>query len=124
MPLLVEGGQVHGVSDYPLMGPTSFIKRIRTPIEILELYSVPPEWARLPHQDSMPPSSKGGQVHGFQLTPDGAHVVYQADQETNGVKELYSEPVFGGEVPVKLNDSLSQGRNVRSFLISLPTVPR
>ena len=34
---------------------------------------------------------------GFQFSPDSARVLYRADQETDGVWELYSVPSGGGE---------------------------
>jgi dipeptidyl aminopeptidase/acylaminoacyl peptidase len=58
-----------------------------------------------------------GDVGNFQISPDGRYAVYVADQDTDGVFELYS--VFlGGGSPVRLNPLLPFGRNVTSFQIS------
>ena len=46
----------------------------------------------------------------FQVSPDGARVVYTADQDTEGVIELYSMPT---DPPTKLSSSL--GPSVVSF---------
>ena len=52
------------------------------------------------------------------ISPDGATVVYRADQDTDGVFELYSVPITGG-APTKLNGPLIPGGDVQSgFQIS------
>ena len=64
--------------------------------------------------------SHGGAVSsGFQISPDGTHVVYHADQQTDNVVELYSVPLAGG-TDAKLNGLLVDGGNVlfSSFEIS------
>ncbi len=61
-----------------------------------------------------PPLVAGGAVLDVQLTPDGTRVVYLADQETNGVAELYSVPVSGGPA-TKLNKPLVAGGAVKAF---------
>ena len=58
-----------------------------------------------------------GDVIFFQISPDGRYAVYLADQETDGVNELYSV-LLGGGSPVRLNPLLPFGRNVTSFQIS------
>ena len=57
----------------------------------------------------------GGEVTdvGLQFSPDGSRVLYLADQETNGVIELYSVAAGGG-TPVKLNTALPSGGDVYS----------
>jgi Tol biopolymer transport system component len=44
-----------------------------------------------------------GQVWGVQGTPDGGRVLYVAEQDVYGVRELYSVPVDGGAGSVQLN---------------------
>lgn len=78
-----------------------------------------------------PPLALGGQVAalaredaasgrslrpGYQVSPDGAAVVYLADQSTAGVVELYSVPVGGGR-PVRLNGPLAPGGSVVEFAV-------
>ena len=62
----------------------------------------------------MPPF---GDVTAFQISPDGRYAVYLADQDTDGVNELYSV-LLGGGSPIRLNPLLPFGRNVISFQIS------
>jgi len=61
----------------------------------------------------------GGWVvdEGVQATPDGLRVVYLADQDTLGVRELYSVDAGGGPT-TKLNPPLVSGGSVANFLIS------
>ena len=58
-----------------------------------------------------------GDVDDFKISSDSSRVVYRADQDTNGVDELYSVPIGGG-TPVKLNDLLVADGDVHSFRIS------
>jgi len=62
----------------------------------------------------MPPF---GDVNSFRISPDGRYAVYLADQDTDGVFELY-RVLLGGGSPVRLNPLLPFGRNVTSFRIS------
>lgn len=55
-----------------------------------------------------------GDVSNFVVSPTDQRAVYLADQETDGVAELYSVPVAGG-TPVKLNTA---GQVVLSFAVS------
>jgi len=62
-----------------------------------------------------------GNVADFRMSPDGLYVVYGADQDTDGIFELYSVPLTGG-VPIKLNGALVPGGEVslvHGFQISL-----
>ncbi len=64
------------------------------------------------------PLVSGGNVEEFQISPDNTHVVYKADQDTDGLFELYSVPLAGG-TPVKLNGPLAGGREgVLDFKLS------
>ncbi len=62
------------------------------------------------------PLVPGGTVLGFQISPDARRVVYHADQETDGVIELFSAPIAGGESPVKLSGPLAPGGDVGGIL--------
>ena len=42
----------------------------------------------------------------FKISPDGKHVVYLADQNTDGVNELFHVPIEGG-TPVRLNGPIN-----------------
>ena len=50
-------------------------------------------------------ATNGDVVSGFQISADGSRVVYQADQNTDGVNEIFSVPITGGS-PVRLNSNL------------------
>ena len=52
----------------------------------------------------------GGFVFSFELSPDGGTVVYNADQDTDNVREIYSVPVEGGSV-TRLNAPMTAGGN-------------
>jgi hypothetical protein len=39
------------------------------------------------------PLTAGGNVGSFVISPDAARVVYSADQQTDGVVELFSVPI-------------------------------
>ena len=59
-----------------------------------------------------------GDVLSYQLSPDGATVVYRADQDTDNVTELYSVPIGGGTT-TKLSGPLPPEGDVEpTFLIS------
>jgi Tol biopolymer transport system component len=81
------------------------------------LFLTCPAAAAINHKLSgtMPPF--GDVTSSFQFSPDGRTVVYQADQETDGVVNLYSVLVEGG-APVQLNPLLPSGRSVANFQIS------
>ena len=54
-----------------------------------------------------------GDIEEFLVSPDGAYVVYRADQETDQVFELYSALADGsGAGTVKLNGPLIAGGDV------------
>lgn len=57
------------------------------------------------------------QILDAQITPDGRLILYIADQNIEGVFELFSVPVCGGK-PKRLNPELSTGGNVTQFQIS------
>jgi len=67
--------------------------------EVFELFSVPIAGGALVKLSPLLPA--GGDVvtgphSGPQITPDGTRVVYAADQEVNGIDNIYSVPVGGG----------------------------
>lgn len=63
------------------------------------------------------PLAVGRDVSSFGISPDSSRVVYLADQDTDGVDELYSVSLAGGS-SVKLNGPLVEGGNVSDFRIS------
>ena len=49
----------------------------------------------------------GREIKDFAISGDNNWVVYRADQETNGVLELYSRPIAGSGSPIKMNETLA-----------------
>ena len=92
-------------------------------IGVHELYSVPiggPASARVNLNGSL---VAGGDVieesPSFAISPDGARVVYRADQQIDGVIELYGVPITGpASSGVKLNGTQVAGGDVANFRIS------
>jgi hypothetical protein len=73
-----------------------------------------------------PPSLGTEDVVDFALFPNGAGVVYRADQNTDGVNEIY-RVVFGFPGSVRLNPALVVGQNVSTYAVapdSLSTIYR
>lgn len=59
----------------------------------------------------------GGNVISLKISPDSSRVVYIADQETDGVFELFSSAVDGSE-NIKISGNLTPGGNVAGFDIT------
>jgi Tol biopolymer transport system component len=87
--------------------------------KIFELYSVPlggPAAAGVKLNGAL---VAGGNVYGFQISPDSSRVVYTANQQTATVIELYSVPLGGpAAAGIKLNGALVLNGNVGGFRIS------
>ncbi len=70
------------------------------------LYSVPIDGGQPPVHLNDVVGPVLGDVHQFQISPDGGRAVYLADQEIYGSYELYSVPCGGSGPAVKLNDPI------------------
>jgi Tol biopolymer transport system component len=69
------------------------------------------------HVEPLARSGPAGPLRpGYQLTPNGAAVVYLADQDTADVVELYQAP-SGGGAPLKLSAPLAPGGDVVEFAV-------
>jgi len=92
--------------------------------EQVELYSTPiagPATSAIKLNGSLTPNGDVGfGTSYFVISPDSARVVYQADQDTDEMFELYSVPTAGGQAPSKLNVALGADQDVspNSFSIS------
>jgi len=84
---------------------------------VVELYSVGVEGGRPVKLN--PNLVAGGNVLAtrFQISGDSRRVLYQADQDTNDVFELYGVPIMGGQ-STRINSRLPAGSQVNEFLIN------
>jgi len=84
---------------------------------VVELYSVGVEGGRPVKLN--PDLVAGGNVLAtrFQISGDSRRVLYQADQDTNDVFELYGVPIMGGQ-STRINSRLPAGSQVNEFLIN------
>ncbi len=85
--------------------------------DVLELYCVPLDASASSIRISGPMVAGGGLASGriehvVQLAPDGQRAVYLADQETDGVLELFVARTDGSASPQKLSGALVAGGNV------------
>jgi len=86
---------------------------------VFELFSVPVAGGPIvPLSGALASGPVAGDVQGAWLSPDGAHVVYRADQDTDELFELYSAPTDGGP-PVKLNAPFVRGGDVELFAVQI-----
>jgi hypothetical protein len=74
-----------------------------------ELFSVPLEGGT-PTRLNAPLGVNQDVFGNFLISPDSSQVVYRADQDTEGVMELYRVPLDGSAAPVKVNGPLVNGR--------------
>ncbi len=63
-------------------------------------------------------TAAGGKIDSFQITANSQRVVYLADQETAGKRELYSAPIDGSSDPVKISGEIIYGGEVIEFQVS------
>ena len=76
-------------------------------VQVFELYSVPVD-ASAPAVKINAPLVPAGDVQSvFEIGPDGARVIYLADQEVPDVVELFAVPIEGSLPAVQLNGGLS-----------------
>lgn len=88
--------------------------------EVVELYSAPLDGSAAPVQLSGALVAGGDVALSFhQISPDSSRVVYVADQDVDGVSELYSVPLDGSAPPVKLHPPLGPGRGVNAALVAI-----
>lgn len=85
--------------------------------DVFELYSFDltgPPGAAVRLSGTLP---AGGDVLDFALSPDNLNAIYRADQDTDGVIELYRASA-SGPPSVKLNGALPAGGDVYDFAVS------
>src|SRR5262245_7923172 len=69
------------------------------------------------HAKAEPPQISG-RLHGARISPDGARVVFGADQASGGTVELYSMPLDGATGPVEVCGPISSSLGERWTLTS------
>lgn len=69
------------------------------------------------HTRLNPDLVSGGAIGRYAVSPNGSYVAYIADQETDGVDELYIAPIEGGTT-TKLNPTLVAGGGVYGMLFT------
>ena len=82
-----------------------------------EIYSVPLAGGTPPTKLNLAFSSQQDVYSRFQISPDSTTVFYRADQESDGVDEIFRVSITGGG-NLKLNGPLVSGGEVSSFLLS------
>jgi Tol biopolymer transport system component len=82
-----------------------------------ELYLVPSDGSQPARKISGALVSGGNVEADFAFRPDSRAVLYRADQETDGVVELFAAGLLGSP-PVKINGSMVPGGSVESFRIA------
>ena len=109
--LVAEGDVFHSGNQFSPDGSRVLYIADQDIVDVLEIYSVP-SIGGVPVKLNAELVA-GGEVEneGLQFSPDGSHVLYNADQDTDDVFEIYSVPSVGG-VPVKLNAELVAGGEV------------
>jgi Tol biopolymer transport system component len=111
---LVAGGDVHadGVQMSP-NGSRVIYAADQLQDSVVELFSASTDGGTAVKLNG--PLANGGDVTpGSQLySPDGARVLYHADQDNDEVFEVFSVAAAGGSAPVRLNGSLVLGGDVR-----------
>ena len=114
---LVAGGDVRDFVPSPGGGRVVYTADALSD-EVLELWSAPLDGSAAPVRLN-PALVPGGDVQGlqpgrpFHLTADGATVVYEADQQSDDVFELWAVPSDGGAAAIRLGSPLVAGGDVR-----------
>jgi Tol biopolymer transport system component len=83
--------------------------------EMYELYSVPLSGGAAVKLNAPLAPGRDVDAFGTLITPDGLHVVFRADQDTDEVFDLYRVPLAGG-ANLRLNGTLTAGGYVSQFL--------
>ena len=117
-PILMAGGGIGTFQISPDSNRVVYRASQDTPY-VQELYSVPILGPAASGIKLNGPLVADGYVFDFQISPDSNRVVYQADQETNDVYELYSVPIGGPAASgIKLNPALVASWDIVGFQFS------
>jgi Tol biopolymer transport system component len=113
---MVAGGDVTAISITPDARSVIYVAD-QEKDDTRELYRVPIDGRRSASSDGAPPGKlnaplvAGGEVVGFRIASDGT-VAYRADQDADGVFEVYAVAARGSRSARKLNSPLVPGGQV------------
>ena len=77
--------------------------------------AAPDGWYKLSSDGPLP---IGGDVHDFEISPDGVYTVYQAGQDVADMPQLYAARNDGSVPPVRLSALPQRGQYIREFAVS------
>ncbi len=115
----LSGPLADGSYDYRISSDSTRVvyrAEKESPIK-LELYSVPLDGSAPAVKLNGPIQASGNVLSGPMISPDGQWVVYIADQDVDGVDEVFGVPIDRSLPPVKLNPPLVAGGDVANYLI-------
>ena len=69
------------------------------------------------------PMTAGGDAYQARFSPDGTTVVYMADQDTDEIFELYSVPIDGSTMPIKISGAMLMGPGSGVLDLTISPVP-
>jgi Tol biopolymer transport system component len=123
VPVNLSGPSVGGTSVFQISPDSTRVVFAASSVadNVLDLYSVPIAGGAPPLNLSERLVSGGGGnsiLLNFQISADGARVVFVADKLMNQVFEIYSAPITGGVVPLNLSGPLVSGGDAFEFKVS------
>ena len=112
---LTAGGSVRSGYSVSPDGARVLYRADQQMVDRLELFSVEIASPGVSTKMSSQLVAEGDVTSGFAFSPDSTHVAYIADQDVDGVLELYDTTVASPGVTAKLSAPLTQGGNVCNF---------
>ncbi len=116
-PPLVAGGDVNFFAISP--GSERVVYLAEQDVDgVIEIYSVPLDGSGTAVKLNGPMVTGGDVSQQFRISPDARLVLYLADEQTDGVVELFGRPIDGAGAVVRLSRALVPGGNVVAHEIS------
>ncbi|HJY41415.1 MAG TPA: hypothetical protein VJ303_09270, partial [Steroidobacteraceae bacterium] len=115
---LTPGGSVRSGYSISPDGTRVLYRADQEVVDRLELFSVTIASPGVSAKMSSQLVANGNVSSGFAFSPDSTHVAYVADQDVDGVLELYDTTVASPGVTAKLNGPLVAGGNLCNFTFS------
>jgi Tol biopolymer transport system component len=115
-----SGGDLQGGADFAISADGERVVYLSDQLEVgvSRIYSTHIDGSRDPAELNGPLPVGGDVLDGFVISGDGRQVVYHADQDTNGVYELYRVSIDGARPPLKVNAPLVANGEVLDFSVS------